>query len=786
MLITLDYYRILSVPIKATQEQIDQAFADRAQQQPRQEYSDFAIAARQKLLQQAYQVLSDASERAAYDAKFFTALDEGKGEIKAIAENDSETKTDISLSQVQLSSSIEASTSAITPSIEISPELLAGVLLIYYELAEYELILRIGVDYLNSNSNGNTAPTKENKLEAVVKETKDNILGKEDVILSVVLSYLELSREQWRRNNYENAAISGQMGINILEKEQLFSSLKDEIEMDVNKLKPYRILELLAKSPSDSPERLKGLQLLQEMICQRQGIEGKGNDYSGLTLEEFLHFIQQLRCYMTVKEQQKLFFAEARKGSGVAGFLAIYALVAQGYVHQQPQLILEAQKLLQLLSNTQDISWEKSICHLLLGQTKQAIKTIENNENNKESKIFKVIQDNSQDAPDLLPGICFYGEKWLKEEVLAQFWDLKSYSVTLDKYFSNPKVQDYLEQLSPVSTLVQASEKDPISKEPISGEKTKQRRNFFSWGKPKQASEKLKIQEASSSSTESLVASSSSTATLERQPQDYVAGTVALGTENYDFSGQGNKTNGYNRGNARSANQQIVSPSRRLSNRSQLKYKSPLWLIFLKGGLLFLGLIFSLGALSFFITKQTLNRDSQEITEATTDVNNDVNNLDIAQSKINEQKTPSVSRTKAEPDQQPKLPVFDNVSAEQVIQKWLDSKSAALGKSYQIDQLKGILVTDLLNKWTNTANHYKKTNTYRSYQHKIKIRSVVFEPKKPNLATVEAEVQEIAQHYQAGKLNSAQSYNDNLLVRYQLIRQDGSWLIQTSQVLKTL
>ena len=62
----------------------------------------------------------------------------------------------------------------------------------------------------------------------------------------------------------------------------------------------------------------------------------------------------------------------------------------------------------------------------------------------------------------------------------------------------------------------------------------------------------------------------------------------------------------------------------------------------------------------------------------------------------------------------------------------------------------------------------------------------MFNPKKPNLATVEAEVQEIAQHYQAGKLNSAQSYNDNLLVRYQLIRQDGSWLIQTSQVLKTL
>ena len=650
MLITLDYYRILSVPIKATQEQIDQAFADRAQQQPRQEYSDFAILARQKLLQQAHQVLSDESQRATYDAKFFTALDDGNGEIKAIAENDSETKTDTSSSQVQLSSSPEASTGAITPSIEISTELLAGVLLIYYELAEYELILGLGVDYLNSNFYDSTAHTKENKLEPVIKEAKDNISGgKEDIILSVVLSYLELSREQWRRNNYENAAISGQMGINILEKEQLFASLKAEIEMDVNKLKPYRILELLAKSPSDSPERLKGLQLLQEMISERQGIEGKGNDYSGLTLEEFLHFIQQLRSYMTVKEQQKLFLAEARKGSGVSGFLAVYALIAQGYVHQRPQLILEAQKLLQLLSKTQDIFWEQSICHLLLGQTKQAIKTIENN---KEAKIFQAIKDNSQDAPDLLPGICFYGEKWLREDVVAQFWDLKTYSVTLDEYFSNRQVQDYLEQLSPVLKLVQTSEKASITQET-----TKQRRNFFSWGKPKQASEKSKIQGANRSSEVSLVTSSSSTATLERQPQH------SLGTENYN-------------GNTRYLNQPIVSPSKRLQ-RSQLKYKSPLWLIFLKGGMLLMGLIFSLGALSFFITKHTLNRDSQVISEATgnSGENNEAasnqtnqNNLEIAQSQILEQKKPPVSKPKIEPVK-PKIPIFDNASAEEVIQK---------------------------------------------------------------------------------------------------------------------
>ena len=785
MHITLDYYRILSVPIKATQEQIDRAFEDRCQQQPRREYSDLAIAARQKLLQQAHQVLSDESQKAAYDAKFFTAIDDGNGDLKVIPESELEPKTETSSPQVQLSTSPEESTTAITPSIEISSELFAGALLIYYELAEYELILQLGVDYLNNTIYANSSTTTENSAAEFSVELAVDSTGKEDVILSIVLSYLELSREQWRRKKYENAAISGQMGLNLLETEQLFPTLKAEIEMDVHKLKPYRILELLANSQSNSPERLKGLQLLQEMIRQRQGIEGKGNDYSGLTLEEFLHFIQQLRSYLTVKEQQKLFVAEAKRGSGVAGFLAVYALLARGYVHQQPQLISEAQQLLQVLNQTQDISWEQSICSLLLGQTKQAINAIEKCQ---ESKIVTAIKQHSQDAPDLLPGICFYSEKWLKEDVISQFWDLKNYSITLDEYFSNPKVQDYIEKSSPVSPVVVNVPEQP----PRIREKTKQRRKFFSWGKQKQPPAKSKIQASSSSSTVSQVANTSSTATLERLPQNHLvtASTVALGQGNSNLSGHKNQTHPHTHSNTKYGNQQPSSPPRKSNDKPQLRYKSPLWLIFLKGGVLLIGFIFSLGALGFFITKQSLDRNSQEISETPlkleqTNLSETPPNLEPAKIEITEQTDLSVSKPETEPVK-PALPVFDNASAQQVIQTWLDSKSAALGKSYQLDRLNSILAPDLLTKWSNIASYYKQTNSYRTYQHKLKIHSVVFDPQKPNVATVEAEVQEIAQHYQAGKLDSSQSYDDNLLVRYQLIKQGDSWLIKTSEVLKTL
>ena len=782
MRITLDYYRILSVPIRATKEQIDKSFEDRCQQQPRREYSDFAIASRQKLLQQAHQVLADESQRAAYDAKFFTAIDNGNGDIEAIPESDLETKTETSSPQVQLSTSPEALTTPITPSIKITSNLFAGALLIYYELAEYELIIRLGVDFLNNNIYANSAKNIENtSAESIVE-----VSGKEDVILSVVLSYLELSREQWRRKNYENAAISGQMGIDLLENEQLFPTLKAEIEMDVHKLKPYRILELLAKSKSNSPERLKGLQLLQEMIRQRQGIEGRGNDYSGLTVEEFLHFIQQLRSYMTVQEQQKLFATEARRGSGVAGFLAVYALIARGYTKQKPQLILEAQELLRVLGKTQDISWEQAICYLLLGQTKQAIAVIEKSP---ESKMVNAIKQNSQGSPDLLPGICFYGEKWLKEDVLSQFWDLRNHSMTLDEYFSNPQVQKYLEQLSPVAVppIAQAPEQTTKNQE-----KTRQRRKFFSWGNLKQSSAKSKIHAAKNSSEISQGRSNSTTATLERNPSNNSGTTanVALTGGNPSLLRQRNGSDLYMANQDRYPHQQAAIRGRRPYNSSQSRYKSPLWLIFLKAGALLAGLIFSLGALGFFITKQTLNRNAQKIAETTieseqTTRSQTTPNLEPERIEIKQPTNSSVTQPPTKPEK-PAIPVFDDASAQEVIQKWLDSKSAALGKSYQIEQLNSILASDLLTKWTSTARYYQQTNIYRDYQHKLKISSVVFDSQKPNLATVEAEVQEIAQHYQGGKLNSSQSYDDSLLVRYQLIKEGDSWLIQTSEVLKTL
>ena len=92
----------------------------------------------------------------------------------------------------------------------------------------------------------------------------------------------------------------------------------------------------------------------------------------------------------------------------------------------------------------------------------------------------------------------------------------------------------------------------------------------------------------------------------------------------------------------------------------------------------------------------------------------------------------------------------------------------------------------MLTQWRNSSAYYQQNNIYRQFEHDLKIRSVKINPENSDLATVEAEVKEVAKHYQQGQLNQSQSYQDNLVVNYELIRQNNTWLIKNSKVLQSL
>ncbi|MEO0869399.1 MAG: IMS domain-containing protein, partial [Cyanobacteria bacterium J06642_11] len=401
MQIPLDYYRILGLPMQATAEQLEQAHRDRTLQLPRREYSEVAIQSRKQLIDSAYGALQDSSQRRDYDAKLLAGASAGADQV----------------------------------TLDVYDDQLIGALLILLELGEYELVIRYGRPYLTSGSGQLGAGTSESLS---------------DVVLTIGLACLELGREQWQQHQYENAAESLETGYELMVRENLFPAMQAEIKTDLDKLKPYRILELVARPLGDKPARRQGIELLKSMLAQRGGIDGAYDDASGLGVEDFLRFVQQLRGYLTSAEQQEIFESEAQRPSSVGIYLSVYALLARGFARHQPSLVRQAKQRLALLTERQDVHLEQAVCAVLLGQTEEATYALDRSH---EREPISFIREHSAGSPDLLPGLCLYTERWLQQDVFPFFRDLDQSNVTLKDYFANEQVQAYLESMPPDETV---------------------------------------------------------------------------------------------------------------------------------------------------------------------------------------------------------------------------------------------------------------------------------------------------------------------------------------------
>jgi hypothetical protein len=450
--IPLDLYKVSGVPIQATPEQIHQAFTDRLQQQPSHQHSEIAIAGRKRLLEAAHNVLSDPEQRRAYDASFLSqvsALESKKAELNS--EHSSEQLSAERRADAQPDKSDPNGTQGATQiaadtfGVEIQDNQLSGALLLLYELGEYDLALELGKPYLSHG------------ILDLKRPFAGSALSESDIVLTVALCYQELGREQWQQAKYERASQSLQEGLDLLLREGLFVDVQNQIRSDQYRLRPYRILELVA-FPQGTEERKLGLTLLREMLSDREGIDGAGNDQSGLSIDEFLKFIQQLRGYLTVAEQQEIFEAESRRPSAVGTYLAVYTLIARGFAQMQPALIRRAKAMLRRLNIHQDVYLEQASCTLLLGQTEEAMQALEQS---RDHKALAFIRELSVESPDLLPGLYHYTQRWLQDEVYPQFQDLAGQAVELDAYFGDQQIQTYLDELvseAPVASSGQPSD----------------------------------------------------------------------------------------------------------------------------------------------------------------------------------------------------------------------------------------------------------------------------------------------------------------------------------------
>ncbi len=759
MRIPLDYYRILGLPLAANEEQLRQAYSDRIVQLPRREYSTTSISSRKKLIEEAYMVLLNTDERKAYDQLY-------------LAHVYTPNKNADTVSQENLVDPNPKDQEAQSLSIEITPERFVGSLLILQELGEYELVLKLGRPYLVNKPSPISLKTGHRTTQTETPENPDL----PDIILTVSLACLELGREEWQQGHYENAAVSLETGEELLAREGLFPSVRAEMTADLYKLRPYRILELLALPQTQIPKRRQGLELLQSILEDRGGIDGTGNDQSGLNIDDFLRFIQQIRHYLTVSEQHKLFELESKRPSAVATYLAVYSLIARGFAQRQPALIRQAKQLLMQLGKRQDVHLEQSLCALLMGQTEEATRVLELSQ---EYEALAFIREKSQDSPDLLPGLCLYSEQWLQQEVFPHFRDLAKQQASLKEYFADRQVQAYLESLPNDAQITNEwavinhqsfpqpdihhsnhhhnhTTQTPQHHQPLNPElpQTHPRPQPESsqgsiprWNHPSMDGNggnqisQIPLTAANPNRRTHPVNDHPTAATNHQPPKRRRRKPTANTLPQRFIQSQTNFLNG-------------LDPKTRL-----------VWLVFFSlGGVL----IFSLLVSTTFGLVKNIFFPSPSLKGEQLAIQLNQPPTDIPDPNSEPEPTNNEELTKE--------------TAKKVIETWLSVKASALGQNHDIDGLKEILTGAVLSQWQSVAQQEQEDQRHRQYKHNVEIVAVSKKGTDKNYVSVDAKVQEVTKFYQ----NSQQqkSSNENLRVRYDLVRKEGKWLIQKMSVMQ--
>jgi curved DNA-binding protein CbpA len=754
--IPLDYYRILGLPLAASDEQLRQAYSDRIVQLPRREYSQAAISSRKQLIEEAYVVLSDPKQRSTYDQLY----------LAHAYDPDNLAATPVALENPTKSTKRGIDTQSL--GIEITQDELVGALLILQELGEYELVLKLGRPYL-VNKNGATSARKGNNL---ADEEIDESAEHPDVVLTVALACLELGREQWQQGHYENAAISLETGQELLVREGLFASVQAEIQADLYKLRPYRILELLALPQQKTAERHQGLELLQNLLEDRGGIDGTNNDDSGLNIDDFLRFIQQLRNHLTVAEQHKLFEAQSKRPSAVATYLAVYALIARGFAQRQPALIRQARQMLIRLGKRQDVHLEQSLCALLLGQTEEATRVLELSQ---EYEALAFIREKSQDSPDLLPGLCLYAEQWLQHEVFPHFRDLTNQQAFLKDYFANQQVQAYLEALptdaettNEWAVINPQYFPQPQTNNPYFRNNSARASGQFNHTKtPDLDLPERPTEETPEYSNFSPAMWNSSGSVKSEVP----AAERMSGGTNQNLNGSAksatprhNQKRRHRKRTPSAIRERIPDnrphsrrPRRRRTFANTIEGKTRLvWRVFIS---LVSLLVFWVLATTTFGWLKNLFFPTRPVSQLFVEINEPPISIPPPNSKPESAQGP-----------------LTNATAEEVIRTWLSTKAEALGPNHEINSLEQILTGSALSQSRQTAQQYRSDNLYRKYDHSLKVESVEKIDLFADRAAVVAMVKEGSQLYENGQFQKSSS--DNLRVRYDLIRERGKWRIQ--------
>lgn len=710
MRIPLDYYRIIGLPLQATAEQIEQAYQDRLRQTPHLEYTQGTLAARKELLDIAYEVLSDPEQRSAYDANYLLS-------------NHDLSEEEVALPQIQSEEEEALAVAPHTPMLEVdTPQQLLGALLILYELGEYQRVRYLAEWVLAHPNDAFPVLSEDQELSSPMQG---------DLVLTLALACWELGRELWRQGQYEAAGEAVENGYQVLLDWDVFPELRQDMASELDKLCPYRIFELVSQRDRDEASVAKAITLLEEMFEQRGGIDGEIPDESGLDIDEFLHFVQQIRAYLTASEQEELFAKEAQRPSGVGMYLAACSGIARGFAYWDPHSIFRAQRFLQKLeqqhqqpTSTTDVYLEQSICALLLGNTDTAIDQIQKTQETESLAQIQAYASQAGESPDFLLGLCQYAEQWLNSVLFPKFLDLAHQSPSLKDYFASESVQQTLE----------AFQQEDASQQEL-GETT-----TATWGATNESQQESGLKQwnlpvSESTSSQASASTQSATSSSPRRRKRRV--------------------------------------TQRLGVSSQVSRMMTLIVVTGVG----------LGAMALFafglyrgVSALWANLWNNQSVEGNSEPLAIQLNTPILEIPSSDSASPSQQQSDASPS-------LTRQRAEQLVRRWLNSKAQALGPDHQIEALDQILTNPLLSSWETRAQIFERNNWYQYFRHSITIESFSDSGNNANQGQVTATVREVAKFYQDGKLSKSRSYDSTVKVRYDLVRENKAWRIKGVKVL---
>ncbi|MGL5135616.1 MAG: ARC6/PARC6 family protein, partial [Planktothrix sp.] len=451
-------------------------------------------------------------------------------------------------------------------------------------------------------------------------------------------------------------------------------------------------------------------------------------------------------------------------------------------------LIRKAKLMLMQLGRRQDVHLEKAVCALLLGQTEEASRSLELSQ---EREPIAFIRENSQNSPDLLPGLCLYAESWLQDEVFPHFRDLLDKSVSLKDYFADPHVQAYLEAL-PNETGSTSNEwvvVQPRRPTTAAGSASKSTTPTTTETSPQLTQASLDALTATLAAR-NIVSSTSLQEPLAppQPPPASVRTAVETGSTATSLPGNRKMPESSRRSSSETAPQPLPDPAASAPvppnsasktpsssanssslRRIQRKNDSGQWrrlLILGLGGLFGLGLLWFLFSRAFGALADVLGWSGPTLKGEQAMVQLSQPPLPI----------PEPTPVTAEPEK-----ITPEV-AEAKLNQWLSAKSAALGPEYRVEGLREILVDPALARWVAMSQNMKQESSYRTYKHNVKVSEVQMDQTNPNQALAIANVQEQTQFFSRGQ---AQNTEDaSLQIQYRLIRKDGAWRIEDWQVIR--